>query len=150
MGKRANKIGTVIYIGALAWFFGRIVWHEVAYSSATAASLSRLEGESALISAPAQDVLVSQESRHGSGQVLVDRLYQSSLNYSQLRAYYDAALATQGWRFDKDEHLKNWGSDLGGMDAHYRKGNDAVSLQFAGAKAQYGWTYALSFTWDSD
>jgi hypothetical protein len=137
----------LVGIGLVTYTIGFVLWHEVAYGPATRANLLKLETESRSISAPARDVLVEQSSTHKSGQVLVDRTYKSGLSYPALRAHYDAQLLSHGWIFERDKPLRDWGRNLGGRVAVYRKGDDLVSIQYAGEDAQYGWTYAISFTW---
>jgi len=46
--------------------------------------------------------------------------------------------------------VRDWGRDLGGKEAFYRRGDDTVVLQYAGQEAKYGWTYALDVTWGLD
>ena len=84
---------------------------------------------------------------HDTQQSLVGSSYSTELSYREIRAYYDAELARRGWRFQKEEGLRDWGRDFGGRSAHYFKGNYAASLQYAGENADYGWDYALELSW---
>jgi len=77
----------------------------------------------------------------------VDREYKSGLNYLQLRAYYDVQLLGHGWTLEKETPIRDWGTDLGGRSAYYKKDDDIASLQYSGDTEGYGWTYAISFSW---
>lgn len=143
-----KKILRLILIIWVVGFVCFAIWHHLAYGPATRAKVPQLEASAALIAAPRDDLLVAQSSTSKSGQALVDRQYTSRLSYPQLRAHYDAQLTTRGWTFERERPLHEWGRDLGGKIARYRRGEDCASLQYAGDKAQYGWTYALSFTWN--
>jgi hypothetical protein len=131
----------------LILMLGYPVWHEVAYWKPTMAKIPEIEAESKVISAPPEDVLVNESSSHKSGQVLVDRSYESKLTYPQLRVYYDAQLERHGWRFVGETTIHDWGRDLGGKEAFYKKADDTATLQYAGKKADNGWSYAIDFSW---
>ena len=81
------------------------------------------------------------------GQALVGANYSSRAPYSEIRAHYDSALRERGWRGICEESVKDWGKDLGGRSREYRKGDLRAALQFAGDRAEYGWTYAFDLTW---
>jgi hypothetical protein len=84
------------------------------------------------------------------GKALVGATYKTTLPYLEIRNYYDAELRSHNWVFTEDKPLTDWGKDLGGRTVRYCKGPLSCSLQYAGAKAQYGWTYALDLTWGLD
>ena len=82
-----------------------------------------------------------------SHKVLVGATYTTAVPFAEIQAFYSRELALQGRRLDEDRALTDWGKDLGGRDITYCKGDLAASLQYAGAKSNYGWTYALDLTW---
>ena len=143
-----KKILRLILIIWVVGFVCFVIWHHLTYGPRTRAKVPQLEAASALVTAPPEDQLVHRHVTSKSGQVLVDRTYQSQRDYAALRAFYDSALTAHGWIFDREKPVHEWGKDLGGKTARYRRGEDCASLQYAGEKANHGWTYSLSFTWD--
>lgn len=106
-----------------------------------------LENDFAHLSLPANSVPLPLKTSHKTHQASVSQSYESKLNYAELRAFYDQELAKNGWRFWKEQRLRDWGRDLGGMTADYCKRPFLASLQYAGEKADYGWNYALGLSW---
>ena len=94
-------------------------------------------------------VLRDEHNSRRSAHVLVGGSFNAPFSYRDLRAHYDGALAAIGWRFRSERPLRDWGRDLGGQIATYCNGDEAATLQFAGERANYGWTYGLDFTWGS-
>jgi hypothetical protein len=109
--------------------------------------LQVLEHEAQRIAPPPGATRLSVSPRHKPGQAGLSTAYETPLPYAQLRAHYDTALAAQGWTLQGEAPLRDWGKDLGGRTAQYRKGEYTAALQFAGAEADYGWTYALELEW---
>jgi len=80
-------------------------------------------------------------------EVLVGSEYATSQSYSEIRRYYDQELAQHGWAFYREEEVRDWGRNLGGRIAHYRKRGYTASLQYAGERANDSWNFALDLSW---
>ena len=141
--KTLTVVATLLVICTVAY----AVYEQIVYGPTAKAKVPELQAEAEAIPFPPEDVLVNQLAPHKSHHALVDRTYTSRLTYSQLRAHYDAELSRRGWQFTREKPVRDWGRDLGGKDACYRKGEDVASLFFAGERASYGWTYSISFSW---
>lgn len=61
--------------------------------------------------------------------------------------YYDGELGRNGWKYACVKPLRDWGKDLGGWQRIYLKNGYLAALEYAGEKADFGWTYALDLTW---
>jgi hypothetical protein len=83
-------------------------------------------------------------------KVLVGATYSTSLPYSEIRAHYNTEMKSHNWTVVEERHLTDWGRDLGGREVRYCKGELSSSLEYAGTKAQYGWTYAVDVSWAID
>lgn len=79
-----------------------------------------------------------------ASQRLYSCLYKDGVSFSELLGAYRNQLQVNGWRELGITKLRSWGRDLGGEDATYCKGSLQLNLQFAGERAQYGWSYAIS------
>lgn len=69
------------------------------------------------------------------------------LSYPEIRSFYDQEFARNAWRFIRQEPVRDWGRDFGGVTATYCKGSYRASVQYAGAKAEYGWDYSIDLSW---
>jgi len=83
-------------------------------------------------------------------RVLVGADYTSSSSYSAILEYYDQQMTALGWRFAGERPLRDWGRDFGGRVRDYCKGPLSASLQYAGERANYGWTYAIDLSWSTN
>lgn len=95
-------------------------------------------------------VLSGSNSSHKPHQSLVGRNYSTFQPYTTIRKYYDTELAAHGWKYIKEDIVRDWGQDYGGKTAKYAKGNYTATLQYAGVKADYGWGYSLDLSWGLD
>lgn len=73
--------------------------------------------------------------------------YLTSHNFEEIHNYYDAQLREHGWLFYREEKVTDWGKDYGGKSIRYKKGDFVATVQYAGEKANYGWTYAFDMDW---
>jgi len=110
---------------------------------------SALQAEFELLNAPSGAQVLTREAGHKPGRASVGAEYQSPLSYAELRTFYDRELGRNGWRLSLDETLTDWGKDLGGHLACYRKADFWAGLQYAGNLARYGWDYGIDVTWGS-
>jgi hypothetical protein len=81
------------------------------------------------------------------GHVMVGASYIVKVPYEQIRSHYDALARLHGWQVLCEKPVRDWGRDFGGRFRDYRKGEFRASLQYAGTRADYGWTYAFDVTW---
>jgi hypothetical protein len=87
-----------------------------------------------------------RKSDHG----IVNQAYKSNLSYPEIKAYYDAELARQGWKFAREGDVEFDGRDYGGKELLYCKDRFTANLQYAGKQeTEFGWTYTFSLTWGS-
>lgn len=87
------------------------------------------------------------DASHKTSHALVGATYTNNANFDEIISYYNEQLNQHGWQYYKTEEIKDWGTDLGGKTAVYCKGDYVASLQYAGEKANYGWTYGFDLTW---
>jgi len=91
--------------------------------------------------------LIKYSSSQKITNALVTADYLTDINPVEIFKYYDEQLTQNGWQFQSTTELKDWDRDLGGKTVDYCKGDYAAELQYAGKKANYGWTYALGISW---
>jgi len=80
--------------------------------------------------------------------MLIGCVYTTNSSYAEIKDFYDTQLKKLGWQFVGEEKVYDWGHDYGGKELHYKKGNFTATLQYAGEKANYGWTYGLDIGWE--
>ena len=78
---------------------------------------------------------------------LVTTTYAMPAEYELLRCHYDEEAAENGWTPCGEKEIYDWFRDLGGRSRSYCKGELAAKLQYAGARADYGWDFAFSVDW---
>ena len=108
---------------------------------------AQLEIEFSTIAPPPNARVVEHSASHKTSQALVDTSYLTDINPDKIFKYYDEQLKQHGWQPQGTKGVKDWGRDLGGKSADYCKGDYGAELQYAGEKANYGWTYAFSIDW---
>ena len=79
----------------------------------------------------------------------VGRAYKSKASYEDLKRYYSEKLATQGWRYETENDLFDWGRNFGGRRILFRQGQFQLVIEYAGRGADYGWDYAVNITWQA-
>ena len=137
----------------IAFFVGfAVFWiHEFDVNEPKAAQVQAvLENEFRAIHPLPAATPLNYGASHKTQQALVSDTYQTSLTYEDIRQFYDAEVAKNGWAFFMEEQVKDWGRDLGGKEARYCKGEYRATLQYAGKQADYGWDYAFSVSWGLD
>lgn len=73
--------------------------------------------------------------------------YITNQSYKEIIDYYDAQLKKHSWEFYREEKITDWGKDYGGKSVEYKKGDFLATVQYAGEKADYGWTYGFDMSW---
>lgn len=92
-------------------------------------------------------VEVDRSSASKDRVVRVGKSYKSDANYDALKRHYAEKLKQLGWQFVEEKPVDDWGKDLGGREINFRSGEYYMVMQYAGAKANYGWNYTLSVGW---
>lgn len=137
---------TIISILPVVSFVGFMLYQYIVNEPPARKAQAVLETEFAKVKTPSWASLIGKISNHKPGQALVEATYTTSVGYKNIRSYYDGELVQKGWRFVGEEGVRDWGRDLGGKEAYYRKGDYDASLQYAGEKGNYGWTYSLDLS----
>ena len=83
----------------------------------------------------------------GFGKVLISKHFQSKARYEEVRRFYLDRLTQDGWKLSSEKQLKDWGSDFGGQELHFRKADFHIAIEYAGERADYGWDYGISAGW---
>lgn len=85
-----------------------------------------------------------------TGSALITSYCITKNDYKSINDYYSVKLKDNGWQFDKEKKVFYWGKDLGGKEISYKKGDYVATLQYAGDKADYGWTYSFTISWSQN
>ena len=93
-------------------------------------------------------VLRDRAGSYKARRARVDRTYNTTASYTQIRGHYDAELTKHGWSFHREHRTRVWFRDLGGMETQYCKGSYTASLQYAGRSD--GWTFSLDPSWGGE
>ena len=142
--KQVWKVAGLIFILLFVTFF---LYDYFVNEPKAALVQQELEQEFNAVKPLPQAVACDYHASHKTRQSLVGSSYSTNLTFSEIRAYYDAELTKQGWRFQREKALWDWGRDLGEKSVHYCKGNFTASLEYAGENAGAGWNYALEISW---
>ena len=86
-------------------------------------------------------------SSYKAGQAMVGCTYSTDNSYGNIRAYYDAEFAKNGWQKYKEETVKYKANDYGGKVVYYRKGDYVGSLEYSGNNPNLNWTFAIYVSW---
>lgn len=89
----------------------------------------------------------SSSSTSGGGKALVSKKYDSNAPYENVKRFYVEHLERDGWKIEGEKQLKDLGSDVGGYEIRFRKGDLSLAIEYAGPLADYGWQYAIGVSW---
>ena len=90
----------------------------------------------------------TREDRVSKGIVAsICKYYKSDASYTEVQKFYVKELTALGWQYDGDRELKDWGTDLGGLQIEFRDREYQFHIQYAGDKAGYAWNYAATVSW---
>ncbi|TEB06810.1 hypothetical protein Psch_00342 [Pelotomaculum schinkii] len=106
-----------------------------------------LENEFNLIQMMPNVIKGKKNFLNNSISMVLSERYTTKNSYEEIINYYDEQLKEHGWQFYKEEKLTDWGRDYGGKSVRYKKGDFVAIVQYAGEKADYGWTYGFAITW---
>jgi hypothetical protein len=98
---------------------------------------------------PGSDVVSTFDnySRLTPGKAGVGASYAVKAEYLTIYQYYDKELSSKGWRFVEEHPIQSMYGDFGGQERRYCKEQLSAVLDYAGPRAQYGWTYGLGLSW---
>lgn len=147
--KSKNKRSIFRRLGVLyaIAFVGFIIYQHFEYGPISEDIKEQLEIEFKQIKQFPSAILSSYRAHSRPENVLVGGKYNTESPYAEIKKHYDTELRNNGWTFSKEEAVKGWGKDLGGKAIEYCKEKYAASIQYAGADADYGWTYAFNMSW---
>ena len=143
----AIAAGLLLSILAGAAFVGFLIYDFRVNEPAAAECQARLEAQFEAVRPMPGASSLGLRANHKTQHALVGTSYRISASYAEIRAYYEEELGRNGWLLCGERPLRDWGRDLGGVSVSYHKGEDIATLQYAGAKANYGWDYALDLSW---
>ncbi len=143
--------GTVALIGALAVFgIMRCYRANIRFGEA---KIARVTNEF-LALRPVTGVTINSVSENWKpgltptdGSASAGGNYSTASSYTDIRDHYDKVATARGWRVVRDRPVRDRGRDFGGRVREYRKEDLCASLQYAGTRANYGWSYAFDVTW---
>jgi len=93
-------------------------------------------------------IVNNKSSNHKSSKALVEAYYNSTSPYDDIILFYNEQLIKNGWQFVNKAKMYDWGNDLDcGFKLTYKKLNYNCNIQFAGKKFNYGWNYAIDYSW---
>ena len=72
--------------------------------------------------------------------------FRSDAKYEEVKRFYIAGLQQQGWMFQRERMLSNWGRNQGGRELEWTKDEYTFSVEFAGASG-FEWDYAIGIDW---
>jgi hypothetical protein len=139
------SLSAVFLLGCIAF-----VAYDFMINRPKAAAVQKiLEREFAHINRLPQGRPFGYQATHGNEDALVVEFYKTHMNFTEIRAYYDQELSRNGWRFQREEKLEQWGRDYGGKDATYCKGPFQASLEYRYfIPRSVDWDYSLGVAWD--
>jgi hypothetical protein len=100
---------------------------------------AELNEELSQIKAPAQSTLHHTTSSSKPRMAFVQEVYDTSLDYSPIRAHYDAELSSHGWKYLHEEHLNTR------IKRCYSKGDYRADLSYE--KGLLDQTFSIGMSW---
>jgi hypothetical protein len=132
----------------LAWLCLSLLFSGCWSAKDDAAKLAEIQSVWArLPSYPGMQETGSSTTNAGGGKALVSKKYGSNAPYEEVKRFYVEYLERDGWKTEGEKQLKDWGSDFGGYEIRFRKGDLNLAIEYAGPRADYGWQYGISVTW---
>lgn len=72
--------------------------------------------------------------------------YKSDAQPEDVKRFYIEKLAADGWQLVDDKRLSEWGSDVGGRQLEFRKGEYQIAIEKSGRNND-DWDYGINITW---
>jgi len=76
-----------------------------------------------------------------------DKYFSSKSKYEEIRAFFLQHLTSSGWTLEQERSMTDWGTDLGGRQLKFRKGEYWIVIEYSGEKATDQWNYAVTVEW---
>lgn len=80
--------------------------------------------------------------------ILISKYFVSKAPYEEVGNFYVRLLTDLGWRVVEERPLSVWGTDYGGKELTFIKGELLISIQYEGVR-KTGRNYAIAYVWDS-
>ena len=142
--KRIVSLLFVVAVVACGVLARTHVWSGAnAQQDASAPAPLDLEREFADVEPPSGSGGGTPTIRRTERTLLVTARYRYPRDFALVRAHYDHELTSKGWQFVGERVVRDWWRDLGGRVIVYCKQGNAASVTYAGAQANYGWTYVF-------
>jgi hypothetical protein len=78
---------------------------------------------------------------------LESKYFSSKSKYEEVKAFVEQHLTASGWTLVLERSITDWGTDLGGRQLKFRKGEYWIVIEYAGEKAADHWNYAVGVEW---
>jgi hypothetical protein len=137
----------IIGLALLVMFIGFVFYHTKGLTTEGTVKKEALMVEYNLLQQLPGAIRNDLSSYNKTTSALVSAGYRSSKSYNEIRSFYIAEAEKNGWIFISEETVRGGGQDLGGKTIYFRKGDYTLSIQYAGAKADYGWDFAVGLSW---
>ena len=132
----------------LAWLLLSLVFSGCWSAKEDAAKLAEIQSVWArLPSYPGMQETGSSTTNAGGGKALVSKKFNSDARYEDVKRFYVEYLERDGWKVVAEKQLNDLGSDFGGYEISFRKGDLNLGIEYAGPSADYGWVYAIGVSW---
>ena len=134
-------------VGGLTWLCLSLVFSGCWSAKEDAARLAEIQSVWARLPSYPGMQETSTSSNSGGGKAQVSKKYNSDARYEDVKRFYVEYLERDGWKIVGEKQLKDWGSDFGGYEISFRKGDLDLAIEYAGPRADYGWKYAIGVSW---
>lgn len=141
-------LGSLLVLGGVLAVVISVGYFSKPYAANPQAIEAELKIQLQEIRSPEASHFIAQRRTVKEIHSAVSNEYRADLSFDQLKQFYDAELARQGWEFKKETGVLWDRQNLGGKHLFYCKGEFTADLEYAGKlETEFGWTYSLSLTW---
>lgn len=92
-------------------------------------------------------ILKKMTAGNKDNQALVSATYSSNKNYNEIRTFYMNEASKRGWTFVNEKNVWTMGGEIGGRIIYFTKGDNALTIQYAGENSNYGWDFGVDISW---
>lgn len=86
-----------------------------------------------------------------ASQAIIVKKYQCQASFNDVKEFYMERLQQTGWRFIKDEEIKDRGRIREERLLQFQQNGYQLLIQFAGTRsAELGWDYAIEISYPAD
>jgi hypothetical protein len=97
---------------------------------------------------PPSTRLVLSDDRPGIRSIFLNRDFQSSLTFDDIRIYYSTELQKRGWRMASDHELSYYWRNLGGRELVFCRLPYELTLSYDGKREGAPLVYEYSILWN--